>query len=309
MATPYHFPSPRFWKDYELIDCGNFEKLERFGQFILSRPEPQAVWDKKLSQKEWDSLHHAKYVREKGRDDLALTSEKGKWLKKAGMEDKWTIQYKSQNLNLIFNLSLTAFGHIGIFPEQSENWEFIFDSVKSCNGNSKVLNLFAYTGGSTLAACAAGAEVVHIDSVKQVVNWANENKQSSKIEGVTRWIVEDAMTFVKREAKRGNKYHGIILDPPAYGRGPEGQKWLLNEQLNEMIRYCSGLLHSGNSFFILNIYSVGFSAVILETLINRHFGDNWKEMGELVLKSKTGLQLPLGTFLRFAASQGIHVKA
>lgn len=299
MTASYHFLSPRFWKDYELMDCGNFEKLERFGKFILWRPEPQAVWDKKLPPKEWESLHHAKYVREKGRDDLTLTSEKGRWLKKAGMDDKWAMQYKSQNLNLTFNLSLTAFGHTGIFPEQSENWEFIFESAKPFAGKQKVLNLFAYTGGATLAACAAGAEVVHIDSVKQVVNWANENKQSSGIEGVTRWIVEDAMKFVKREVKRGSRYQGIILDPPAYGRGPEGEKWLLNEHLNEMTRYCSELLHPGNSFFLLNIYSVGFSAVILETLVNSHFGSVNSEMGELVLKSETGLRLPLGAFLRF----------
>jgi len=303
MTSAYLFLFPRHWKDYELLDCGNFEKLERFGKFILSRPEPQAIWDKKLSQKEWDSLHHAKYVREKGRDDLTLTSDKGKWLKKAGMDDKWAMQYKSQNLSLTFNLSLTAFGHIGIFPEQSENWEFIFESVKSFTGTPKVLNLFAYTGGSTLAACAAGAEVVHIDSVKQVVNWANENKLSSKLQGVTRWIVEDAMTFVKREVKRGNKYQGIILDPPAYGRGPEGEKWLLNEHVNEMIKHCSDLLLPQNSFFLLNIYSVGFSAVILETLVGSYFGNIKNETGELVLKSKTGLQLPLGTFLRFVTSQ------
>jgi 23S rRNA (cytosine1962-C5)-methyltransferase len=300
MHSSYLLLSPQFWEDYELIDCGNFEKLERFGEFVLSRPEPQAIWDKKLSQKEWDALHHAKYIREKGRDDLVLTSEKGKWLKKPGMKDKWAIQYKSENLNLIFNLSLTSFGHIGIFPEQAENWEYIFESVQSLKTEKpKVLNLFAYTGASTLAVCAAGAEVVHLDSVKQVVNWANENKQFSKLEGITRWIVEDAMKFVKREVKRGNKYHGIILDPPAYGRGPEGEKWLLSEHLNDIIKCCSALLNPENSFFLLNIYSVGFSAVILETLIGSHFGNITNEIGELVLKSKTGLQLPLGTFLRF----------
>lgn len=299
MHSPYLLLSPRFWKEYELLDCGNFEKLERFGEFILSRPEPQAVWDKKLPQNEWDSLHHAKYTREKGRDDLTLTSEKGNWSKKQGMKDKWTINYNSQNLKLKLNLSLTSFGHIGIFPEQAENWEYIFESVKSIGEKPKVLNLFAYTGVSTLAACAAGADVVHLDSVKQVVNWANENKLLSKLEGVTRWIVEDAMKFVKREMKRGNKYHGIILDPPAYGRGPEGEKWLLHEHLNEIIKYCSGLLLPKNSFFLLNIYSVGFSAVILETLIGSHFENTKNETGELVLKSKTSLQLPLGTFIRF----------
>ncbi len=299
MTSPYLILSPRYWKDYELLDCGNFEKLERFGEFILARPEPQAVWDKKLSQKEWDSLHHAKYVREKGRIDLLLTSEKGNWQKKPGMKDKWTMTYQSPQLNLKFNLSLTAFGHIGIFPEQAENWEFIFNAAKKVQ-QPKVLNLFAYTGASTLAACAAGAEVVHVDAVKQVVNWANENKQQSKLEGVTRWIVEDAMKFVQREARRGNKYHGIILDPPAYGRGPQGEKWLLSEQLNELIRLCKQLLEPEKHFFLLNIYSVGFSAVLLDTLVESHFGKIKKEIGELALSSKTGMQLPLGAFVRFS---------
>jgi len=303
MHAPYLLLSPRFWKDYELIDCGNFEKLERFGEFILSRPEPQAIWDKKLPQKEWDTLHHAKYLREKGRDDLALTSEKGNWIKKTSMKDRWTIHYKSQYLDLNFNLSLTSFGHIGIFPEQAENWEFIYDSVKSIKEEKpKVLNLFAYTGASTLAACAAGADVIHLDSVKQVVNWANENKQSNKLEGITRWIVEDALKFVQREKRRGNTYHGIILDPPAYGRGPEGEKWLLEQHLNEMLKLCADLLNPQKHFFLLNIYSVGFSALILDSLIANAFGNNKREIGELVLPAKSGMNLPVGTFVRFRKS-------
>lgn len=300
MHAPYLLLSPRYWKDYELLDCGNFEKLERFGEFILSRPEPQAVWDKKLSQKEWDALHHAKYVREKGRDDLALNSEKGNWLKKPGMKDKWMLRYKSPQLDLRFNLSLTSFGHVGIFPEQAENWEFIYESVQTLKAEKpKVLNLFAYTGASTLAACAAGADVIHLDAVKQVVNWANENKQSSKLEGITRWLVEDAMKFVQREKRRGNTYHGIILDPPAYGRGPEGEKWLLEQQLNEMVKLCAELLNPEKHFFLLNIYSVGFSVLVLDSLIARHAGNNQREIGELVLPAKSGMNLPLGTFIRF----------
>ncbi len=334
MHAPYLLLSPRFWKDYELIDCGNFEKLERFGEFILSRPEPQAIWDKKLPQKEWDALHHAKYVREKGRDDLVLNSEKGNWLKKPGMKDRWMLHYKSPNLDLNFNLSLTSFGHVGIFPEQAENWEFIYESVQVINRSfkistneslsfgegkdeaikkeifktavsaekPKVLNLFAYTGASTLAACAAGADVIHLDSVKQVVNWANENKQSSKLEGITRWLVEDAMKFVQREKRRGNTYHGIILDPPAYGRGPEGEKWLLEQQLNEMVKLCADLLNPEKHFFLLNIYSVGFSALVLDSLIARHVGNNQREIGELVLPAKSGINLPLGTFVRYRKS-------
>ncbi|HXH17556.1 MAG TPA: class I SAM-dependent methyltransferase [Chitinophagales bacterium] len=300
MTSSYRFLSPRYWKDYELLDCGNFEKLERFGAFILWRPEPQAIWDKQLSQKEWDSLWNAKYVREKGRDDILLTTEKGNWTKKTGMKDRWMIGYSSTQLDLKFNLSLTAFGHIGIFPEQAENWEFIYESVKSLDAEKpKVLNLFAYSGGSSLAACAAGAEVVHLDSVKQAVTWANENKQASGLNGVIRWLVEDAMKFVKREERRGSRYHGIILDPPAYGRGPEGEKWLLSKHLNEMVSICNHLLHPTHHFFLLNIYSIGFSAVILDTLLNTHFGKAKREIGELIVCSKTGMQLPLGTWARF----------
>lgn len=300
MTSPYLLLQPRSGDDYALLDCGNFEKLERFGEFVLARPEPQAIWDKALSPREWEAAYHAKYVREKGRNDLALTSEKGAWLKKPGMKDRWMMHYHSPNLHMKFHLSLTASGHTGIFPEQAENWEYIFASVRALGiEKPKVLNLFAYTGASTLAACAAGADVTHLDAVKQVVNWANENKQASKLEGVTRWLVEDAMKFVQREKRRGNTYHGIILDPPAYGRGPEGEKWLLEQHLNEMLKVCADLLHPHRHFFLLNIYSVGFSAVALETLCARVFGNGYRETGELVLPAQSGALLPLGTFVRF----------
>lgn len=299
MHAPYRLVSPRFWEEYELIDCGNFEKLERFGEFILWRPEPQALWDKKLSDREWDGLWSARYVRQKGRAEPLLVSEKGSWSKKPAMKNRWLIRYKSPQLDLRFNLSLTAFGHIGIFPEQAENWEFIFASVKSLSVQKpKVLNLFAYTGASSLAACAAGAEVVHLDSVKQVLTWANDNKQSSKLEGAIRWLAEDAMRFVRREERRGSKYHGIILDPPAYGRGPAGEKWLLDQNLNGLLHICRNLLQAERHFLLLNIYSVGFSAVVLDTLVRTHFGDVVSEIGELVIPSKTGQLLPLGTFVR-----------
>ena len=298
MTIPYHFLTPQHWKDYELIDSGNFEKLERFGEFILCRPEPQAIWDKTLPEKEWMSLWSAKYEREKGKNQIVMTSEKGHWIKKPKMKDRWVMHYKSPHLDLNFNLSLTSFGHIGVFPEQAVNWEFIFENVNTIN-KPKVLNLFAYTGASTLAACAAGAEVVHVDSVKQVVNWANENKQLSHLQGIIRWVVEDALKFVKREVKRGNRYNGIILDPPAYGRGPEGEKWLLDQHLNELIKCCSDLIRSDKYFFLLNVYSIGFSALTIDTLISEYFSNINREIGELVLTSKSNQNLPLGTYVRF----------
>lgn len=304
MINDYNLLSPEYWKDYELIDSGAFEKLERFGQFILSRPEPQALWDKKRSQKEWDDLWHARYHREKGRSDLVLNSEKGSWEKKPGMKDKWSLNYKSPDLNLTFNLSLTSFGHIGVFPEQAVNWSYIYNSVKQVIGKKtgyspKVLNLFAYTGGASLAACAAGAEVVHVDSVKQVVNWAAENKTASHLDGIIRWVVEDALKFVIREGKRGNVYQGIILDPPAYGRGPAGEKWLLERNLNEMMKYCAQLLDKNHHFLLLNTYSMGISPVIMDSLTEGIFPGSNREAGELIVSSGSGVRLPLGAFVRF----------
>ena len=291
--------TPKHWKDYELIDCGNFEKLERFGKYILSRPEPQALWNKKMSEAEWKKLYNAKYVREKGRDGILLNTEKGRWITKSNMPENWFISYQYKEMNLQFRLALTSFGHIGVFPEQAENWDYIYDCLlPNKNQKPKVLNLFAYTGGASLAACSAGAEVVHVDSVKQTINWSNLNKEASGLDGI-RWVVEDAMKFVKREVKRGNKYSGIIMDPPAYGRGPDGEKWVLETGINELVKLCSEMFLDDHSFFIINLYSMGLSAQILQNLISCYFPLTNSEMGELFIPSKTGYNLPLGTFLRF----------
>jgi 23S rRNA (cytosine1962-C5)-methyltransferase len=214
IATLY----PENWKEYELIDTGNFEKLERFGEYITIRPEPQAIWSKKLTEKDWLEKAHVKFI--------GLSSSNGKWDFFKKMPENWEINYQHQQLNLNFNLALTKFKHVGIFPEQSVHWDFIFDRTSAIKKNvesPKVLNLFAYTGGSSLAAAAAGAEVYHVDSIKQVVSWANRNMESSKLKDI-RWVVEDAVKFVKREIKRGKIYQGIILDPPAYGHGTDGRK-------------------------------------------------------------------------------------
>jgi 23S rRNA (cytosine1962-C5)-methyltransferase len=203
-------------------------------------------------------------------------------------------------MNLKMRLGLTSFRHIGVFPEQGDNWDFIFDRIRDMKTpGPKVLNLFAYTGGASLAACAAGAEVVHVDSVKPVITWARENMELSSMDGI-RWIVEDALKFVKREARRGTKYQGIILDPPAYGRGADGEKWVLEENINEMIKLCSELLDEKENFLIMSLYSMGFSSLIGENLIKSAFGENKSmETGELYLRDAFGKKLPLGTIVRF----------
>lgn len=290
---------PRHWKDYELIDSGGFEKLERFGDFILSRPEPQAVWEKKLPQKEWERSAHAIFKLQRDLTKNSDSNERGEWIMKPGMPGQWFISYQYKELKLKFRLGLTSFKHVGIFPEQSENWDYIYDFLTKYTEPTRVLNLFAYTGGASLAAKAAGADVVHVDSVKQVINWSNENMIASGMDGI-RWVVEDALKFVRREVKRGKLYHGIILDPPAYGRGPEGEKWVLEQQINELIMECSRLLLPKNSFLVMNLYSMGFSALIADNLIQSHFGGvGQKELGEIYIPDKQNRKLPLGVFLRF----------
>lgn len=288
LLTPVH------WKDYELIDSGNFEKLERFGTQVLARPEPQAVWDKSMSEQEWQQRSQAIFRKEKS------DPEKGRWVLNKGCKEQWQIDYNYKSISMKMRLGLTSFRHIGVFPEQGDNWDFIFDKIKEMKTpRPKVLNLFAYTGGASLAACAAGAEVVHVDSVKPVISWARENMEISGLDGI-RWIVEDALKFVKREVRRGSQYNGIILDPPAYGRGADGEKWVLEENINEMIKLCSELLDEKENFFIMSLYSMGFSSLIGENLIKSAFGKRENmESGELFLVDGFGKKLPLGTVVRF----------
>lgn len=283
LLSPGHFP------DYELIDCGNFEKLERFGKYVTIRPEPQALWDSVLSEKEWNKMANMQFV--------PRSSSTGDWEKKRDAPDRWNIEYPiDKGPSIRFRLALTSFKHVGIFPEQAVNWDYIYKSVKSMKTpQPKVLNLFAYTGGASLAARAAGADTIHLDSIKQVVSWANENQELSNLKDI-RWIVEDAMAFVKKEVKRGKKYNGIILDPPAYGHGTEGQKWKLEEMINEMMHLVFKLLDEEERFLILNTYSLGFSSLVVENML-RDFKD--LHTGELFLKSTSGLKLPLGVFGRF----------
>jgi 23S rRNA (cytosine1962-C5)-methyltransferase len=291
--------SPQHWEDYELIDTGGFEKLERFGDFILSRPEPQAIWDKSLDEKEWREMAHAHFAKEKN------NPEKGQWNELKKIPHNWQVSYKNPDgLKMKLNLAMTSFKHIGLFPEQAVNWDYISDTLKSFPiKNPKVLNLFAYTGASSVAAKALGADVTHLDSVKQVVTWSKHNMESSDQDGI-RWIVDDAMKFIRREVRRGNKYHGIILDPPAYGRGPDGEKWILEEQINEMLKLCAELLDPEHHFLILNMYSLSFSSMIAANLVKSNFKEvNNAEHGELYLVDRFKKNLPLGIFFRFRSGK------
>jgi len=283
--------TPEKFTDYELLDCGDFEKLERFGKYITIRPEPQAVWSRKWEVKEWDKRAHVRFV--------PKSSSAGTWKKLKDMPDQWRMQYAFNKTDVIcFRLGLTSFKHVGIFPEQAVNWEYIYEKIKTIRKTveqPRVLNLFAYTGGASLAAKAAGADITHLDSIKQVVTWAKENMELSHLDGI-RWLVEDAMTYVKREVKRGKKYHGIILDPPAYGHGPDGEHWKLEEMINDMMKHVSELLESENSFLVLNTYSLGFSSLIIKNLMEDHFGKRGvtAECGEIYLQATSGVVLPLG---------------
>ena len=292
---------PSSWKEYELIDSGDFEKLERFGKHILIRPEPQAIWRKELADEEWKKMASARFVREQ-KDNFRFTDEvKGGWSKNPSMPDSWQINYQYNDLNLTLRLALTGFGHVGIFPEQGSNWNFIYDTVKSWSSKeARVLNLFAYTGAASVVARTAGAEVIHCDASRPGLNWANQNMQLNDQNNI-RWVYEDAFKFVRRELKRGNKYNGIIMDPPPYGRGPEGEKWTLQEQLDELIYMSSQLLEKRQCFFILSMYAVGLSAIVGLNVAKTYFNLSNAEFGEFYLKSKNNKDLPMGTFLRFSA--------
>ena len=296
------------WKDYELVDSGSFEKLERFGSYYLARPEPKALWDKTLPESEWQRLTHTRFTPGAG-FGKAGKEDSGTWNRLRKMDDQWYISYKGLQGGPDFRLrlGLTSFKHVGVFPEQAPNWEFIYRNsrelvLKARNEGAhvpKVLNLFAYTGAASLAARAAGADVTHLDSVRQVVTWARGNMENSAMDNI-RWVVEDALKFARREARRGNLYQGIILDPPAYGHGPDGEKWKLDECLFDMLRQVSSILAPKDSFLVLNLYSNGYSAVLGETLVRQAFGGSGMqtESGELVLEDRFGKKLPLSVVVR-----------
>ncbi len=300
--------TPGNWPDYELLDSGNGFKLERFGKHILIRPEPKALWSKSLQDKEWYDRAHTIFKPGAG-FGKAGKEDSGTWEQLKKMPEQWNIKYTGAGkLHLNLRLGLTAFKHVGVFPEQATNWDWIYSQSLKIASNlhrdtnsqqhPKVLNIFAYTGGATLAARCAGAEVTHVDSVKQVVNWAKENMAQSGLDNI-RWIVDDAFKFVKREARRGNLYNGLILDPPAYGHGPNGERWKLDELLFQLLQECSKIVAPQNSFVVLNLYSNGYSALLAKTALEKAFGkDGNYSCGELVLSDSFGKHIPLSVFAR-----------
>ena len=303
------------WKDYELLDSGNGEKLERFGRYVLRRPEPKALWEPSMAEAEWRRLSHVAFVPGAG-FGKAGKEDSGTWNRLKKMEDQWEIHYNgapeaethaASDLHIALRLGLTSFKHVGVFPEQADNWEFIFretsrlSRIHQANGlpAPKVLNLFAYTGAASIAARCAGADVTHLDSVRQVVSWARDNMERSGLDGI-RWVVEDAMKFARREERRGNQYQGIILDPPAYGHGPDGEKWKLDELLYGLLKNVAAILSPRDGFVVLNLYSNGYSALLGETLVREAFQGQLREMtsGELVLTDGFGKALPLSIYVR-----------
>ena len=297
------FPST-LWKDYELLDSGGGEKLERFGAYILARPEPKALWDKSLPEAEWRRLAHTTFTPGAG-FGRAGKEDSGTWNRLRKMDDQWWIRYplpsvEGRDASIDLRLGLTSFKHVGVFPEQAPNWDWIWRQTRAqvSKGRApRVLNLFAYTGAASLAARSAGAEVTHLDSVRQVVTWARGNMEHSGLDGI-RWVVEDAMKFAQREARRGNRYDGIILDPPAYGHGPDGEKWKLDECLFGLLRAVGQILAPQDAWMVLNLYSNGYSALLGETLVRQAMAVGRVASGELALNDRFDKALPLSIVVR-----------
>ncbi len=273
------------WKDYEVIDTSNGEKLERWGNYTLLRPDPQVIWDTPKTDKKWKQLNGHYHRSNKGG---------GEW-EFFDLPEQWTINYKE----LTFNLKPFSFKHTGLFPEQATNWDWFGDKIKKANRPINVLNLFAYTGGATCAAAKAGASVTHVDASKGMVTWAKENAVSSGLEDAPiRWIVDDCVKFVEREIRRGRKYDGIIMDPPSYGRGPKGEIWKIEEKIYPFIELCSQVLSDDPLFFLVNSYTTGLQPAVLSYMMNtvlvKQYGGhvNADEIGLLV--KTNGLVLPCG---------------
>ena len=281
------------WKDYECIDAGEGEKIDRWKDIVLRRPDPTAIWPKTEGIDDWDKAHGHYHRSSKGG---------GSWDFKRKIPEDWTIDYQ----DLTFKVSPTGFKHTGIFPEQSANWDYMRDKIKNSKSEVKILNLFGYTGGATMACSAAGAsEVVHVDASKGMVNWAKENMFLSHLEdNKIRFIVDDVNKFVDREIRRGNHYHGIIMDPPSYGRGPNSEIWQIEELLYTLVEKAASLLDDEPLFMIINSYTTGFSLLALENIMKltllKRFPDGKVVTGSIGLPiTNRDIVLPCGIYGRF----------
>lgn len=273
------------WEEYELLDSGDGLRLERFGKYILSKPDPQAIWQKSLDQKEWEKA------------DAAY--EEGGWRRATSFPEKWKMGYKQVN----FYVRLTSFKHAGVFPEQHLHWDFIQDSLSNKRG-ANVLNLFGYTGVASLVAAANGASVTHVDASRPAITWARENQELSNLsDRPIRWIIDDAMEYVEREVRRGKKYDGILMDPPIYGHGPTGKIWNFEKSFPDLVRASSKLLSDNPLFFIVNAYAISSSALMLENVLKDHLVQGKYHTGELVLEeSKNSRPLSTGIYSRWTPS-------
>ena len=261
------------WKDYELLDCSGGERLERWGNVVLIRPDPQVIWNTPKEHPLWHRAD-ARYVRSK--------EGGGHWECRRQLPEAWNINYK----DLQFKISPTGFKHTGLFPEQAVNWDMMREKITGAGRSIKVLNLFAYTGGATLAAASAGASVCHVDAAKGMVHWARENAElSSLAERPIRWIVDDCAKFVEREIRRGKTFDAIIMHPPSYGRGPGGEVWKLEDQIYDLVKLCTGVLSDEPLFFLLNSYTTGLSASAMAYVL----GVNMQKFGGGVSAEEIGL--------------------
>lgn len=274
------------WLDYECLATGNKEKLERWGNIILNRPDPQIIWDKSNNPiwNKWDGYYH--------RSNLGG----GSWEFRKRLPEFWTVKYK----NLTFKVSPTNFKHTGIFPEQATNWDYIIEKIKTSNNNEfRVLNLFAYTGCATMAASSAGAkEVVHVDSSKGMIDWAKENMKLSHLENNTiRFIQDDVIKFLEKEKRRGRTYHGIIMDPPSYGRGPNKEIWRFEDNIQELLNKAKDILDENYSFLLISAYTTGVSPTSLKNILSLTFENSHIETGEIGLPvTENNLSLPCGIY-------------
>lgn len=279
------------WKDYKILDMADGQKLEKWGNIILSRPDPQIIWKEKSFPNKWKEAY-ATYHRSK--------TGGGSWEYHKKLPEQWQIKYKE----LTFNIKPMNFKHTGLFPEQAVNWDWMINKIKNSNREIKVLNLFAYTGGATVACALAGASVCHVDSSKGMVTWAKENIASSGLaEKKVRYIVDDVVKFVNREIRRKNKYDAIIMDPPSYGRGANGEVWQFENNIYDLVELCSNVLSDNPLFFLINSYTTGISSKVLENILNLTINKKYKgktTSGEIGLPMEnSSLVLPCGIYGRW----------